>query len=77
MDDVAARVVAAVAAADWPAVRALLHPYLHWTDADGRVLRGRSRVLAMLEQAPAPPPPVAVELRDGQIYRWRAPWPER
>jgi hypothetical protein len=27
-------------------------------------------VLAMLERVDAPAPPSAVELRDGQIYRW-------
>jgi hypothetical protein len=27
--------------------------------------------MAMLEHAGPPSPPAAVELRDGQIYRWR------
>jgi hypothetical protein len=72
VDDVVTRVQAALAAGDWAAVRPLLHPYLHWTAADGSVLRGRTRVLAMLQASPgAPPPPRSVELRDGQVYRWQ------
>jgi hypothetical protein len=55
---------------DADALRLLLHPYLHWTCEDGRVLRGRRNVLAMLEQAGPPSPPSDVELRDGQVYRW-------
>jgi hypothetical protein len=46
-----------------------LHPYLHWTEA-GRTVRGRTKVLALLASRPALDPPDAVELRDGQIYRW-------
>jgi hypothetical protein len=56
---------------DWEAVRLALHPYLHWQLGDGSALRGRKRVLAMLAHAPVPEPPSAVELRDGQIYRWQ------
>ena len=55
---------------DWERVRLALHPYLHWELGNGTTLRGRKRVLAMLAHAPAPEPPRAVELRDGQIYRW-------
>jgi hypothetical protein len=55
---------------DWDALRLMLHPYLHWTAADGSRLRGRIKILDWL----APPAePVAVELRDGQIYRWQEP----
>jgi hypothetical protein len=46
--------------------------YMHWTEIDGRVLRGRNHVLAMLEWVDLPAPPSAVELRDGQIYRWQS-----
>jgi hypothetical protein len=53
-------------------MRLLLHPYLHWTAADGTLLRGRTKVLARLQEA-APAEPVAVELRAGQIYRWQEP----
>ena len=45
-------------------------PYLHWEREDGTTVRGRENVLAMLAQAPVPEPPAAVELRDGQVYRW-------
>ncbi|MVZ99665.1 DUF4440 domain-containing protein [Actinomadura sp. LD22] len=73
MDEIVRQAHAALAARDWEAARPLLHPYLHWTGADGRTLRGRTKVLAMLEEAAqAPAPPASVELRDGQIYRWRA-----
>lgn len=58
--------------ADWPTVRLLLHPYLRWTGTDGLTVRGRTKVLALLrEEGPPPEPPAAVELRDGQIYRWQ------
>jgi len=70
MDEVVSAAHAALVACDWPALRVLLHPYLHWTDGDGRVVRGRSKVLAMLERMDPPTAPSGVELRDGQIYRW-------
>ena len=73
VDEIAQQARAAMIAHDWEGVRALLHPYLRWTDADGITMRGRSVVLAMLKQAAAPPAePASVELRDGQIYRWRS-----
>jgi hypothetical protein len=51
----------------------LLHPYLHWTGTDGVTVRGRTKVIALLDdRATAPGPPAAVELRDGQIYRWQS-----
>jgi hypothetical protein len=59
-------------AGDWNLVRLLLHPYLHWTDLDGFTTRGRDQVLDMLQRAVrAPAEARSVELRDGQIYRWR------
>jgi hypothetical protein len=64
--------LAAIAAEDWAAVRARLHPYLHWHGRDGRVTRGRVNVLALLAASPVTERPSAYELRDGQIYRWRA-----
>jgi hypothetical protein len=66
-------VVAAVAAIrqrDWPQVKAMLHPYLHWICVDGRTVRGRNNVLAHLTAAPAVEAPSRYEIRDGQIYRW-------
>ncbi|MGY1694494.1 MULTISPECIES: hypothetical protein [unclassified Geodermatophilus] len=62
--------LAAVTDRDPGRLRPLLHPYLHWTGPDGAVTRGRTRVLALLAAAPDPDPPAAVELRDGQVYRW-------
>ena len=50
-------------------VRPLLHPYLHFTDG-AVALRGRTNVLAHLRSHPTPKPPAAVEVRDGQLYRW-------
>ncbi len=64
-------VLAAIRGHDWETVRLALHPYLFWDGADGTTLKGRKQVLAMLAQAPVPPPPSSVELRDGQVYRWR------
>ena len=73
VDDIARQAHAAILAGDWHAVRPLLHPYLRWTDSNGRTFRGRRKVLAMLEQAAqAPAQARSIELRDGQIYRWRA-----
>ena len=50
-------------------LKQLLHPYLHWTE-DGRTVRGRAKVLALLEGRTALAAPAAAELRDGQVYRW-------
>ncbi|HEV2376643.1 MAG TPA: nuclear transport factor 2 family protein [Streptosporangiaceae bacterium] len=73
MVDVGQRAYAAIVAGDWGAVRLLLHPYLHWTDSTGKTIRGREKVLALLEHADqAPPQARSIELRDGQIYRWLA-----
>jgi hypothetical protein len=58
---------------DWDALRLMLHPYLHWTTADGDRLRGRTKVMARLQATASPTEPIAVELRDGQIYRWQEP----
>ena len=61
---------AALAAGDAEAVRLALHPYLHWTDDSGSVVRGRVNVLASLATDGVPALPASIELRDGQIYRW-------
>jgi hypothetical protein len=42
-------VLTVFAAGDHEALRLLLHPYLHWTDATGVTIRGRKNVLALLE----------------------------
>jgi hypothetical protein len=54
---------------DWPAVRELLDPRLHWHDRD-LALRGRTAVLAHLRAHPTPRPPDLVEVRDGRILPW-------
>ena len=71
MDPIVRQVLAAVARQDQVALKALLHPYLHWSEPRLEI-RGRVKVLARLAAAPAPGPPASYELRDGQIYRWRA-----
>src|SRR5262249_34994272 len=70
--EIVGETLAAIAAGDWEAVRPRLHPYLHWERADGAVVRGRTTVLALLHERPPTAQPTSVELRDGQIYRWRA-----
>jgi hypothetical protein len=55
---------------EWGELRPLLHPYLAFVDASTRV-RGRSQVLEHLAGHPTPRPPTEVEVRDGQLYRWR------
>jgi hypothetical protein len=71
VEDIAAAAHEAIVSRDWAGVRHLLHPYLHWTRADGVVVRGRSKVLVMLQgDHSALGLPRGVELRDGQIYRW-------
>ncbi|HEY7594410.1 MAG TPA: nuclear transport factor 2 family protein [Actinophytocola sp.] len=69
MDQVVRDVLDALERRDWPAVRPLLHPYLHWSDP-AATLRGRTKVLAHLAHHPPGRPPREYELRDGQIYRW-------
>jgi hypothetical protein len=54
----------------WHDVRPLLHPYLHFDDGD-LSLRGRNQLLEHLRGHPTPKPPTDVEVRDGQVYRWR------
>ncbi|MFC7493669.1 MULTISPECIES: MmcQ/YjbR family DNA-binding protein [unclassified Nocardioides] len=59
----------AVDSGEWGEAKDLLHPYLHFADG-GVELRGRSNVLAHLRSHPTSKPPTAVEVRDGQVYRW-------
>jgi hypothetical protein len=60
---------AAMDAGRWDELGLLLHPYLHFEDGDVAI-RGRMRVLSHLRAHPTPRPPTAVEVRDGQVYRW-------
>ena len=72
-DGVTATAHAALAGHDWSVLPRLLHPYLHWIGPNGATIRGRNAVLEMLASQREPAgPPAAVELRDGQIYRWLA-----
>ena len=65
----AAAAWAAVDAGEWDEARRLLHPHLHFHDG-AVALRGRNAVLEHLRNHPRPKPPAAVEVRDGQLYRW-------
>ena len=67
------QVIAAVKRRDFTALTPLLHPYLHWTCADGQTIHGRKNVLAHLATTPVAKLPGQYELRDGQIYRWAEP----
>jgi len=42
---------------DWEALRLMLHPYVHWTAADGSRLRGRTKVMDRLQNAAPPAEP--------------------
>jgi hypothetical protein len=55
---------------EWHDVRPLLHPRFHFDDGDVSIL-GKARVLDHLAEHPTPRPPTEVEVRDGQLYRWR------
>jgi len=54
----------------WHDVRPLLHPHVHFDDGD-LSLRGRNLVLDHLCGHATPKPPTEVEIRGGQVYRWR------
>jgi hypothetical protein len=71
VDEVVRAAYDAMLARDWDRLRLMLHPYLHWTASDGSRLRGRRKVMDRLQSATSPARPAAVELRDGQIYRWQ------
>ena len=45
---------AAMVERDWDSLRLLLHPYLHWTTADGTRVRGRVKVMELLRTGPPP-----------------------
>jgi hypothetical protein len=71
VDEVTRAAYQAMVQHDWESLRLMLHPYLHWTTADGTRLRGRTKVIGRLQTETFPTEPVSVELRDGQIYRWQ------
>jgi hypothetical protein len=62
--------MAAIRRRNWEELKPLLHPYLHWTCADGTTVRGRTNVLERLARRPPTGSPTRAELRDGRIYRW-------
>jgi len=66
----AARVWDLVEKREWSDVGDLLHPAVDFADGDV-TLQGRRAVLDHLRDRPTPRPPVAVEVRDGQLLRWR------
>jgi hypothetical protein len=70
MDPLVSDVLVAIRHRDWGEAKGLLHPYLHWTGANGQTRRGRNNVLAYLATTPPSSPPSRFEKRDGQIYRW-------
>jgi len=67
------QVAVAIERRDWKSLTPLLHPYLHWTRSDGRIIRGRNKVLAYLAVTAVEPRARDREIRDGQIYRWVEP----
>jgi hypothetical protein len=69
VEDVAPVAHAAIVKRDWGALQPLLNPYLHWGQADGQVVRGRTKIIGMLQAIGTSGPPASVELRDGQVYR--------
>jgi hypothetical protein len=73
MEDIARRAHEAMLARNWEDLRFMLHPYLHWTSSNGRTVRGRTKVMAMLAERDRPLWPTSVEVRDDQVYRWQEP----
>lgn len=73
VDEVMQAARQAVLERDWDGSRLMLHPYLQWTTTDGTRLHGRVKVMELLRAGAPPAVPIAVELRDGQIYRWQEP----
>ncbi len=63
-------VLDAIERRDWPRLRKLLDPEVHWTTAVEEHLHGADAVIACLTHDPPPAPPAYHELRDGRITRW-------
>jgi hypothetical protein len=63
-------VLDAIERRDWPRLRRLLHPEVHWTTAVEEHLHGPDQVIALLTEDPPPAPPAYHELRNEQIIRW-------
>lgn len=63
-------VLATIEGRNWPRLRRLLHPEIHWTTAAEDQLHGPDEVIATLSKDPPPAPPSYHELRDGLMCRW-------
>jgi hypothetical protein len=63
-------VLATIEQRNWPRLRRLLHPEVHWTTAIEEHLHGPDAVIALLETDPPPAPPAYHEQCDGQMIRW-------
>ena len=63
-------VLDAIERRDWPRLRRLLHPSVHWTTAAEEDLRGPDQVIDRLSRDPPPAPPAYHELHDGLLLRW-------
>lgn len=62
-------VLDAIERRNWPRLRRLLHPDVHWTAVEEH-LHGPGAVISCLAEDPPPAPPAFHELRDGRIVRW-------
>jgi hypothetical protein len=51
VSDVAQAAQEAIWERGWDRLRLMLHPYLHWTAADGTRVRGRTKVIEHLQNA--------------------------
>ena len=63
-------VLATIERRDWPRLKRLLDPEVHWTTAIEEELHGRAAVIALLASDPPPSPPAFHEVRNGLIVRW-------
>lgn len=63
-------VLTAIESRDWPRLRQLLDPEVHWTTAIEEDLHGPDQVIALLRSDPPPAPPAFHEVRNGLIVRW-------
>jgi hypothetical protein len=63
-------VLATIESRDWPRLKRLLDPDVHWTTAIEEHLHGPAQVIARLSEDPPPAPPAYHEVRDGLIVRW-------
>jgi hypothetical protein len=73
VDEVTRTAYEAMLERDWDGV-AHAAPSVSALDNDrSHSVRGHTKVMELLRAGPPPAAPIAVELRDGQIYRWQEP----